>query len=94
VIYDEVIFDEVIFDEVIFDEVIFDEVIFDVVISLNRLLLILFFLFVVADGAVVDLGIFVKSVLHGGAASRDGRLKTNDQLVKQNKNFYSIFLQF
>jgi len=86
----------VIYDEVIFDEVIFDEVIFDVVINslLNRLLLILFFLFVVADGAVVDLGIFVKSVLHGGAASRDGRLKTNDQLVKQNKNkrFNSIFL--
>ena len=85
-----------IYDEVIFDEVIFDEVIFDVVINslLNRLLLILFFLFVVADGAVVDLGIFVKSVLHGGAASRDGRLKTNDQLVKQNKNkrFNSIFL--
>ena len=33
---------------------------------------------------VVDLGIFVKSVLHGGAASRDGRLKTNDQLVNIN----------
>ena len=35
------------------------------------------------DG-VVDLGIFVKSVLHGGAASRDGRLETNDQLVNIN----------
>ncbi len=33
---------------------------------------------------VVDLGIFVKSVLHGGAASRDGRLRTNDQLVNIN----------
>lgn len=35
------------------------------------------------DG-VIDLGIFVKSVLHGGAASRDGRLCTNDQLVNIN----------
>lgn len=32
----------------------------------------------------VDLGIFVKSVLHGGAASRDGRLQTNDQLLNVN----------
>lgn len=31
-----------------------------------------------------DLGIFVKNVLHGGAASRDGRLKTNDQLLSVN----------
>uniref|UniRef100_A0A2M4B8J7 Putative pdz domain-containing protein n=1 Tax=Anopheles marajoara TaxID=58244 RepID=A0A2M4B8J7_9DIPT len=31
-----------------------------------------------------DLGIFVKSVLHGGAASRDGRLKMNDQLLSVN----------
>ncbi|XP_052865338.1 uncharacterized protein LOC128271719 [Anopheles cruzii] len=31
-----------------------------------------------------DLGIFVKSVLHGGAASRDGRLKMNDQLMSVN----------
>lgn len=31
-----------------------------------------------------DLGIFVKSVLTGGAASRDGRLKTNDQLLNVN----------
>ena len=36
-----------------------------------------------ADG-VIDLGIFVKSVLCGGAASRDGRLETNDQLVSIN----------
>ena len=34
--------------------------------------------------ASVDLGIFVKSVIHGGAASRDGRLRTNDQLVNIN----------
>ncbi|XP_073969994.1 par-3 family cell polarity regulator isoform X4 [Rhodnius prolixus] len=32
----------------------------------------------------VDLGIFVKNVIHGGAASRDGRLKTNDQLLNVN----------
>ena len=31
-----------------------------------------------------DLGIFVKSVLKGGAASRDGRLKMNDQLLSIN----------
>lgn len=31
-----------------------------------------------------DLGIFVRSVLNGGAASRDGRLKTNDQLLAVN----------
>lgn len=37
-----------------------------------------------SEGKVIDLGIFVKSVLHGGAASRDGRLKTNDQLVNIN----------
>nr|CAD7257930.1 unnamed protein product [Timema shepardi] len=35
-------------------------------------------------GSSIDLGIFVKSVLHGGAASRDGRLKTNDQLLNVN----------
>ena len=33
---------------------------------------------------IVDLGIFVKNVINGGAASRDGRLKTNDQLVNIN----------
>lgn len=43
------------------------------------------------DGSVVDLGIFVKSVLHGGAASRDGRLETNDQLV--NSLVYLEFLE-
>uniref|UniRef100_A0A0A9XM93 PDZ domain-containing protein n=2 Tax=Lygus hesperus TaxID=30085 RepID=A0A0A9XM93_LYGHE len=32
----------------------------------------------------VDLGIFIKNVIHGGAASRDGRLKTNDQLLNVN----------
>ncbi|XP_075237372.1 par-3 family cell polarity regulator [Lycorma delicatula] len=32
----------------------------------------------------VDLGIFIKNVLHGGAASRDGRLRTNDQLLNVN----------
>ncbi|XP_063885018.1 partitioning defective 3 homolog isoform X3 [Scylla paramamosain] len=32
----------------------------------------------------VDLGIFVKNVIHGGAASRDGRLLQNDQLVNIN----------
>lgn len=31
-----------------------------------------------------DLGIFIKSVLNGGAASRDGRLHTNDQLLNVN----------
>lgn len=31
-----------------------------------------------------DLGIFVKSVINGGAASRDGRLKMNDQLLSVN----------
>lgn len=31
-----------------------------------------------------DLGIFVKSIFAGGAASRDGRLKENDQLMNVN----------
>jgi hypothetical protein len=35
-------------------------------------------------GVSEDLGIFVKSVIYGGAASQDGRLKTNDQLVNIN----------
>lgn len=37
-----------------------------------------------SQAASYDLGIFVKSVLHGGAASRDGRLRTNDQLLNVN----------
>lgn len=37
-----------------------------------------------SSSSSTDLGIFVKSVLHGGAASRDGRLKTNDQLLNVN----------
>ncbi|RMZ98648.1 partitioning defective 3 -like protein [Brachionus plicatilis] len=32
----------------------------------------------------VDLGIFVKTVINGGAASKDGRLKPNDQLININ----------
>ncbi|XP_018407825.1 PREDICTED: partitioning defective 3 homolog isoform X2 [Nanorana parkeri] len=31
-----------------------------------------------------DLGIFVKSIINGGAASKDGRLRVNDQLVAIN----------
>jgi partitioning defective protein 3 len=33
---------------------------------------------------IIDLGIFVKIVINGGAASKDGRLKPNDQLIKIN----------
>ncbi|XP_067208322.1 partitioning defective 3 homolog [Linepithema humile] len=36
------------------------------------------------DNTSMDLGIFIKSVIHGGAASRDGRLRTNDQLLNVN----------
>ena len=32
----------------------------------------------------VDLGIFIKTVINGGAASKDGRLRPNDQLVNIN----------
>nr|XP_036865144.1 partitioning defective 3 homolog B isoform X2 [Manis javanica] len=31
-----------------------------------------------------DLGIFIKSVIHGGAAFKDGRLRMNDQLIAIN----------
>ncbi|XP_036029222.1 LOW QUALITY PROTEIN: partitioning defective 3 homolog B [Onychomys torridus] len=31
-----------------------------------------------------DLGIFIKSIIHGGAAFKDGRLRMNDQLVAVN----------
>ncbi|XP_065930010.1 partitioning defective 3 homolog isoform X5 [Magallana gigas] len=36
------------------------------------------------DRGTRDLGIFVKSVIHGGAASKDGRLAVNDQLIEVN----------
>lgn len=36
------------------------------------------------EGLSIDLGIFVKSVIHGGAASKDGRLNPNDQLISIN----------
>uniref|UniRef100_A0A4W5N4E9 PDZ domain-containing protein n=1 Tax=Hucho hucho TaxID=62062 RepID=A0A4W5N4E9_9TELE len=32
----------------------------------------------------VDLGIFIKSIIHGGAAYKDGRLRVNDQLIAVN----------
>ncbi|XP_051786410.1 par-3 family cell polarity regulator beta a [Erpetoichthys calabaricus] len=31
-----------------------------------------------------DLGIFIKSIIHGGAAYKDGRLRANDQLIAVN----------
>ncbi|KAG8520948.1 Partitioning defective 3 B [Galemys pyrenaicus] len=31
-----------------------------------------------------DFGIFIKSIIHGGAAFKDGRLRTNDQLIAVN----------
>uniref|UniRef100_A0A8C0HT12 Partitioning defective 3 homolog B n=1 Tax=Balaenoptera musculus TaxID=9771 RepID=A0A8C0HT12_BALMU len=31
-----------------------------------------------------DLGIFIKSIIHGGAAFKDGRLQVNDQLIAVN----------
>ncbi|CAE1293693.1 PARD3 [Acanthosepion pharaonis] len=35
-------------------------------------------------GANRDLGIFVKAIINGGAASKDGRLNVNDQLIEIN----------
>ena len=32
----------------------------------------------------LDVGIYIKSVIHGGAASKDGRLRRNDQLIDVN----------
>ncbi|XP_037705713.1 partitioning defective 3 homolog B isoform X2 [Choloepus didactylus] len=32
----------------------------------------------------MDLGIFIKSIIHGGAAFKDGRLRMNDQLIAVN----------
>lgn len=32
----------------------------------------------------IDLGIFIKTVINGGAASKDGRLRPNDQLININ----------
>lgn len=32
----------------------------------------------------LDVGIYIKSVIHGGAASKDGRLQRNDQLIDVN----------
>lgn len=39
-----------------------------------------------------DLGIFIKGVMYGGAASRDNRLRTNDQLLNVNGNEKLLFL--
>ncbi|CAG5115048.1 unnamed protein product [Candidula unifasciata] len=37
-----------------------------------------------SDSGIRDLGIFVKTVLKGGAAYKDGRLQVNDQLLEVN----------
>ncbi|KPM11483.1 PDZ domain containing protein 9 [Sarcoptes scabiei] len=39
---------------------------------------------VTTEGKPKDSGIYIKSVLHGGAASKDGRLKQDDQLININ----------
>lgn len=36
------------------------------------------------DGQTIDLGISIKNIINGGAASKDGQLKTNDQLLNIN----------
>ncbi|CAF0908183.1 unnamed protein product, partial [Didymodactylos carnosus] len=40
----------------------------------------------IIDGQSIDLGIYVKTILMGGAASRDGRLLPNDQLLIINES--------
>lgn len=44
------------------------------------------------QSGMIDMGIFIKSVIHGGAASRDGRVKSNDQLISVNGNNYTLFI--
>ncbi|CAF1014793.1 unnamed protein product [Rotaria sordida] len=39
----------------------------------------------IVDGQSIDLGIFVKSILTGGAAFRDNRLRPNDQILVINE---------
>ena len=39
-----------------------------------------------SESGPVDVGIYIKSVLREGAASRDGRLQHNDQLIDVNNN--------
>ncbi|CAF4224532.1 unnamed protein product [Rotaria socialis] len=38
----------------------------------------------IVDGQSMDMGIFIKSILTGGAASRDNRLRPNDQILVIN----------
>ena len=39
-----------------------------------------------SESGPVDVGIYIKSVQREGAASRDGRLQHNDQLIDINNN--------